>query len=160
MARLKKGSAAVKRFMAKIRAKRKTNTRTKRRRVTKSKSFVRKREVKPMARRRRISRRRITRKKGMFGGFITKDIIGMGLAGATEPFVDGLINRFVPAAGLADDVVKIFGGLLLAKKTSGVVSGWAKGMALLGVANLSRSFATPLIGQFTGGGTVTQQQLF
>ncbi len=123
--RLKKGSAAAKRYMAKLRRMRgkkkissfKSKTRATKRRVIKSES---KKKVRPMARRRRKTTkrtRRRSRKVGL-GGLLSQDTLLLGVGAGASGVLGGYVQKYAPqipnnyAEAAAAAALVMFGGRL------------------------------------------------
>ena len=70
-------------------------------------------------------------------------VVGTAIATFTEPFLDGLMDKFMPmeVAGFdLKDVGKVMLGMWLTKQRSGIVKSSGYALAVIGTRNLVRSF--------------------
>lgn len=145
-ARFRKGSPEAKRFMARLRAKRKSNPSSKKRVPRTRRTLIKQKTKRTMARK-RTTKRRSSRRRGMFGA-LQKPLV----AGITYAFVQPILSTFLSRfnIGIQDELVQILGAVVIKNVARGpIVNAWANAAIIINTASLVGGFA----GQFFGGGS-------
>jgi len=137
-AKFKKGSPAAKKYMAELRAARKSNSSEKKHTTKRKKTMPKRAKTRVVY---RTKKRATRRKKSMFSGAVGQ-VVGAGAyAVIGEPVVDMIAGKI--GMGIPADFLKLLGGLYLSKRT-GVIGGAAKSMVIVSAYGLSK--------QLIGGG--------